>query len=58
MDEKVILNEEELKSSINSLRSTLNELCCTMNGSDVNAETLNISRQLDDLIVEFILLKK
>jgi hypothetical protein len=60
MDEKalIISNEETLKTNINALKSILNEMCCTINGPWVNIETLTISRQLDDLIVEYTLLKK
>jgi hypothetical protein len=59
MDEKalIISNEETLKTNINALKSILNEMCSTINGPWVNIETLTVSRQLDDLIVEYTLLK-
>ena len=60
MDEKFIIisNEQTLKTDINALRSILNELCCENTGSQMSTETLMVSRQLDDLILEYILLKK
>jgi len=60
MHEKIIIisNEQTLKTDINALRSILNDLCCENTGSQMNTETLKVSRQLDDLILEYILLKK
>jgi hypothetical protein len=60
MDEKIVIisNEQTLKTDINALRSILNELCCENDGTQMNTETLKVSRELDDLILEYILLKK
>ena len=60
MDEKIVIisNEQTLKTDINALRSILNELCCENAGTQMNTETLKVSRELDDLILEYILLKK
>ena len=60
MDEKIVIisNEQTLKTDINALRSILNELCFENAGTQMNTETLKVSRELDDLILEYILLKK
>ena len=55
--EKVSLENitiEYLKDRINDLRDVLNEICCTDVGNVVGEEKLNISRDLDDLIVEYM----
>lgn len=59
MDERIIKvpNEETLKTDINTLREILNQLCCTIDGFQVNTETLKVSRELDDLIIKYMLLK-
>lgn len=60
MDEKIVIisNEQTLKTDINALRFILNGLCCENVGTQMNTETLKVSRELDDLILEYILLKK
>jgi len=60
MEEEVIRssNEENLITCINKLRDVLNEMCCTINETEANIETLNVSRQLDQLIVEYMNIKK
>lgn len=45
---------EELNNRINDLRDVLNEICCTGPSSEVEEERLNISRNLDDLIVKYM----
>ena len=53
-----ISHEQELETSIDALRDILNELCCTIDEWEVNIEKLNVSQQLDKLIVEYMGLKK
>lgn len=50
--------EDTLKAHISALRDILNELCCTIDDSDVSIEALTVSQQLDKLIVEYMILKK
>lgn len=45
---------EELNNRINDLRDVLNELCCTGPSAEGEEERLNISRNLDDLIVKYM----
>ena len=54
----MILHEEKLKTCINTLRDVLNELCCTLDEPESNIEKLNVSCKLDELIVEYMSLKK
>ena len=60
MEEEVIrsLYEEKLKTGINSLREILNELCCTTDGPEADIKKLNVSCQLDELIVEYMNITK
>lgn len=53
-----ILHEEKVKARINTLRDVLNELCCTIDEPEMNMERLIVSHKLDELIVEYMLLKK
>lgn len=48
------LTIEELSKRINDLRDVLNEICCTDPSSETQEERLNISRDLDELIVEYM----
>lgn len=52
------LYEDKLESYIDALREVLNELCCTIDGPESNIEKLNVSCQLDKLIVEYMNIKK
>ena len=52
------LHQKKLKTSIDTLRDILNELCCTSDDHEVNIEKLIISQQLDILIVEYMGLEK
>ncbi len=45
---------EYLKNRINNVREVLNEICCTDAAKEVEEERLNISRDLDELIVEYM----
>ncbi|MGH4118158.1 aspartyl-phosphate phosphatase Spo0E family protein [Clostridium sp.] len=49
---------EHLENCINDLRAVLNEICCTDEEADADIEVdvkkLNISRELDGLIVEYM----
>ncbi len=45
---------ECLNSRINELRDVLNEICCTDIDRSVTEERLTVSRNLDDLIVEYM----
>ena len=45
---------EDLKGRINNLRDVLNEICCTDSSTEVGEEKLDISRQLDLLIIEYM----
>ena len=52
------LREQKLKIAIDSLRDILNEMCCTIDDRKVSIKKLNISQQLDILIVEYMNLEK
>jgi len=60
MEEKIAgnLEKEKLKICINKLRDVLNEICCTIDESEVSKERLIVSRHLDKLIIEYMDLKK
>lgn len=59
MEEKFdFLHQQKLETSIITLRNILNEMCLTSDEHEVNIEKLNISQQLDDLIVEYMKLTK
>lgn len=49
--------EEKLKICINTLRDVLNEMCCTVDNPELSLKKLIVSQQLDDLIVEYMILK-
>ena len=49
-----ILKVQKLENCINALREILNEMCCLIDDREVNIEKLNVSRQLDTLIVEYM----
>ena len=53
-----ISHKQKLKNSIDTLRDILNEKCCLIDGYQVNREKLNVSQQLDTLIVEYMRLEK
>jgi len=46
--------KQELESSIDALRDILNDMCCTIDESDFNIEMLDVSQQLDKVIVEYM----
>lgn len=54
----MILDEDILKTRIDTLRDVLNEMCCTFEDHQVSPEKLIVSRQLDELIVEYMQLKR
>jgi len=56
-EENMLLHEQKLKACINTLRDVLNEICCTINESEVDIKKLDVSYQLDKLIVEYMNLK-
>ena len=60
MEEEIVrsLYEENLIACINKLRDVLNEMCCTIDKTEADIETLIVSRQLDQLIVEYMSIKK
>ncbi|MGH4139489.1 hypothetical protein [Clostridium sp.] len=60
MEEKIseIVEEQDLKACIDTLRDILNEMCCKFDEREVNKEKLNVSHQLDILIVRYMGLKK
>ncbi|MBW9157883.1 Spo0E family sporulation regulatory protein-aspartic acid phosphatase [Clostridium sp. FP2] len=60
MDENImrILAEDKLKTCIDTLRDVLNEMCATLDEHDMSIEKLIVSRKLDMLIVEYMVLKK
>lgn len=60
MEELIIrsLDEDKLETCINTLRDVLNEMCCTLDEHEMSIEKLIVSRQLDKLIVEYMVLKK
>jgi RNase P/RNase MRP subunit p30 len=43
-----------LNEQINHIRDILNEVCCTMDTSEINPNILSISQCLDELIVEYM----
>jgi hypothetical protein len=45
---------EDLNNRINNLRDVLNEICCTDPNTEDQEERLIISRNLDELIVEYM----
>ena len=56
---KVTLHDitvEDLTNRINSLREVLNEICCADSHADsqIQEERLAISRELDDLILQYM----
>ena len=53
-----ILKGQKLENCINALRDILNEMCGLIDERDVNKEKLNVSQQLDTLIVEYMGLEK
>ena len=53
-----VLHKEKLENCINNLRDVLNEMCCLLDEGEVNIEKLNVSRQLDAFIVEYMRLEK
>ena len=57
-DIKITLPEDKLKICIDTLRDVLNEMCCTLDDHGMSIEKLIVSRQLDKLIVEYMVLKK
>ena len=60
MEETIVrsLDEDKLKTCIDTLRDVLNEMCCTLDEHEMSIEKLIVSRQLDKLIVEYMILKK
>ncbi|MBU3112273.1 aspartyl-phosphate phosphatase Spo0E family protein [Clostridium lacusfryxellense] len=53
-------DEYELRTRIDKLRDILNELCCNtteIEAIGTNEEMLILSRQLDELIVKYMVLK-
>lgn len=60
MEEPIVrsLAEDKLETCIDTLRDVLNEMCCTLDEHDMSIEKLIVSRQLDKLIVEYMVLKK
>jgi hypothetical protein len=52
------LDEDKLETCIDTLRDVLNEMCCTLDNHEMSIEKLIVSRQLDKLIVEYMVLKK
>ena len=57
-DIKKTLPENKLEICIDTLRDVLNEMCCTLDDHGMSIEKLIVSRQLDKLIVEYMVLKK
>ena len=45
---------QDLNDRINDLRDILNEICCTDPSTQAQEERLVISRNLDELIVEYM----
>ena len=60
MEERIVgfLDEDKLKACIDTLREVLNEMCYTLDEHEMSIEKLIVSRQLDKLIVEYMVLKK
>ena len=52
------LYEENLIICINKLRDVLNEMCSTIDETEARMETLIVSQQLDELIVEYMSIKR
>ena len=52
------LYEENLIICINKLRDVLNEMCSTIDETEARIETLIVSQQLDQLIVEYMNIKR
>lgn len=52
-----IIYEQNLKTCINTLRDILNEMCVAIDEPDTDIKRLNVSCQLDKLIVEYMNLK-
>lgn len=53
------LYEQRIKESINTFRDILNEMmCCTLDEIEPNIDMLIISCHLDELIIEYMGLKK
>lgn len=51
------LHQQKIEISIITLRDILNEMCCTIDEREVNIEKLNVSQQLDKIIIEYMSLK-
>jgi len=49
-----ILQKQKLEISIDKLRDILNEMCCAIDEREVSMEKLDVSRQLDTLILEYM----
>lgn len=49
------LTIEELSNRINDLRDVLNEACCTDQNTESQEQRLIISRNLDELIVNYMI---
>lgn len=60
MEEQLIknLDEDKLKTCIDTLRDILNEMCSTLDDNGMSLEKLIVSRELDKLIVDYMILKK
>ncbi|MBZ9686538.1 aspartyl-phosphate phosphatase Spo0E family protein [Clostridium estertheticum] len=60
MGEPIVRNfdENKLETCIDTLRDVLNEMCCTLDEHEMSIEKLIVSRKLDKLIVEYMVLKK
>ena len=60
MEETIVksLYEDKLETCIDTLRDVLNEMCYTLDEHEMSIEKLIVSRQLDKLIVEYMVLKK
>lgn len=60
MEERLVgtLAEDKLKTCIDTLKEVLNEMCFTLDDHEMSIEKLIVSRQLDKLIVEYMILKK
>ena len=53
------LYEQRIKESINTFRDILNEMmCCTLDETGPNIDILIISCHLDELIIEYMGIKK
>lgn len=60
MEEAIVnsLDEDKLETCIDTLREVLNEMCFTLDEHEMSIEKLIVSRHLDKLIVEYMILKK